>query len=85
VRKIKLWTLETFVWQQEQFNIELGKMHSNDRRRYARPYSSNEQMNAKYLAATLTALLVIFGWNLFLTQRDAKLFEQYSQPIAQQK
>lgn len=42
-------------------------------------------MNRKYLTATLTAVVAIIGWNLFLIQRDAKLFEAYNQPITQVK
>ena len=42
-------------------------------------------MNRKYLIATLTAVVAIVGWNLFLIQRDAKLFEAYNNPIVQTK
>lgn len=33
----------------------------------------------------VVGLGIIIGWNLFLIQRDAKLFEAYNQPITQVK
>jgi hypothetical protein len=42
-------------------------------------------MNRKYVATALIGCAVILGWNAFLIQRDAKLFEAYNQPIQQQK
>ena len=41
-------------------------------------------MNPKYLIVALIALVAVFGWNLFLVQRDAQLFEKYS-PVTQLK
>jgi len=34
-------------------------------------------MNPKYLIFTISALIVVFGFNAFLIQRDKKLFESY--------
>jgi hypothetical protein len=42
-------------------------------------------MNRKYVAAALIASAVILGWNAFLIQRDAKLFDAYEQATQQQK
>ena len=42
-------------------------------------------MNRKYVAAALIGCAVILGWNAFLIQRDAKLFESYGQATQQQK
>ena len=33
----------------------------------------------------LSSLVFIVGWNVFLIQRDAKLFEAYNQPIQLQR
>ena len=40
-------------------------------------------MNKKYIAAALLGFLTILGWNAFLIQRDAKLFEAYNQAVPQ--
>jgi hypothetical protein len=42
-------------------------------------------MNPKYIVTGLIGLGIIIGWNLFLIQRDSKLFEAYNQPITQVK
>ena len=42
-------------------------------------------MNKKYIVATVIGFTAIIGWNLFLIQRDAKLFESYNNPIVQVK
>ena len=42
-------------------------------------------MNRKYIAAGLIGIAAIVGWNIFLIQRDAKLFEAYNQSIHQVK
>jgi hypothetical protein len=36
-------------------------------------------MNRKYITAFVLGLFAIVGWNAFLIQRDAKLFEAYNQ------
>jgi hypothetical protein len=36
-------------------------------------------MNKKYITTFVLALSVVIGWNAFLIQRDAKLFEAYNQ------
>lgn len=77
VKKIKLWTLETFVWQQEQFNTQSDKIHSNDRRWYASSYTSNEQMNTKLITYIFFGVVAVVGWNVFLIQRDESMFQEY--------
>jgi hypothetical protein len=42
-------------------------------------------MSTKYIAAGLIGFSAIIAWNIFLVQRDAKLFEAYNQPIHQVK
>ena len=34
-------------------------------------------MNRKYIVAGLIGFLVILGWNVFLIQRDDKLYDAY--------
>jgi hypothetical protein len=34
-------------------------------------------MKKKYIVAGLTSLAVILGWNIFLIQRDEKLYDTY--------
>jgi hypothetical protein len=46
---------------------------------------TNEQMSSKYIAAGLIGIAAIVGWNIFLIQRDAKLFEAYNHSIHQVK
>ncbi len=57
----------------------------NDRRWNACSYSSNEQMNRKYVVVGLIGLSAIIGYNAFLVQRDAKLLEAYNQPTPQER
>lgn len=40
-------------------------------------------LSPKYIAAFTLGLFVILGWNAFLIQRDAKLFDAYYQQKAQ--
>ncbi len=43
-------------------------------------FSSNktdEQMTKKHIVAGLISLAVILGWNVFLVQRDEKLYDNY--------
>ena len=40
-------------------------------------------MNKKYLITFGLSFLAIIGWNAFLVQRDAKLFEAYNQAVPQ--
>jgi len=42
-------------------------------------------MNKKYLITFALSFLAIVGWNVFLIQRDAKLFDAYNQPIKKLK
>ena len=37
----------------------------------------NEQMTKKHIVAGLIAFAVILGWNVFLIQRDEKLYDTY--------
>lgn len=37
-------------------------------------------MKTKYIVSGLAAFSFIIGWNIFLIQRDAKMFEAYNQP-----
>lgn len=36
-------------------------------------------MKSKYIAYIILSLIAIFGWNVFLIQRDSKLFERYEE------
>ena len=40
-------------------------------------------MNKKYLITFALSFLAIVGWNVFLIQRDAKLFDAYNQAVPQ--
>jgi len=40
-------------------------------------------MNKKYIAAFVLGLFAIVGWNVFLIQRDAKLFEAYNKSMTE--
>ena len=42
-------------------------------------------MSTKYIAAGLIGVAAIIGWNVFLIQRDAKMFEAYNHSIHQVK
>jgi hypothetical protein len=42
-------------------------------------------MNKKYITTFVLGLFVIVGWNAFLIQRDAKLFEAYNQTTSNVK
>jgi hypothetical protein len=42
-------------------------------------------MNKKYLITFVLSFFAIVGWNVFLIQRDAKLFEAYNQSVTQVK
>jgi hypothetical protein len=42
-------------------------------------------MNRKYIAAGLIGIAAIVGWNIFLVQRDAKMFEAYNQPTPKER
>jgi hypothetical protein len=44
-------------------------------------------MNTKYIAYGFLSFFIIFGWNLFLIQRDDALYKAYDeqQTIQQQK
>jgi len=37
----------------------------------------NEQMSKKHIVAGLIGFAVILGWNVFLIQRDEKLYDNY--------
>ena len=39
----------------------------------------------KYVVAGILGFLVILGWNIFLIQRDDKLFKAYYQETAKQE
>jgi len=39
-------------------------------------------MNRKYVVAGLIGFAVILGWNVFLIQRDEKLYDNYYRPKA---
>ena len=38
-------------------------------------------MSRKHLAYTMIAVIAIVGWNAFLIQRDARMFEAYSTEV----
>jgi hypothetical protein len=40
-------------------------------------------MQSKYFGAGILALFVMIGWNVFLIQRDSKLFDAYKQRNAE--
>jgi hypothetical protein len=42
-------------------------------------------MNRKYVATALIGSVVILGWNVFLVQRDDKLFKAYYQETAKEQ
>lgn len=42
-------------------------------------------MKPKYFAYGMIAFLAVVGWNAFLIQRDAKLFEAYNQPTPKER
>ena len=42
-------------------------------------------MNRKYIAAGLVGFVVILAWNVFLIQRDQKLYEAYNQPTPKER
>jgi hypothetical protein len=42
-------------------------------------------MNRKYIAAGLVGFAFILGWNVFLIQRDQKMFEAYDSAIERLK
>ena len=42
-------------------------------------------MNPKYLSAGLIAFIAILGWNVFLVQRDDRLFKAYYHQTAQEQ
>jgi len=42
-------------------------------------------MNRKYIAAGLIGFVVIVAWNVFLIQRDQKLYEAYNQPTPKER
>lgn len=39
-------------------------------------------LNRKYVAAGVVGFATIIGWNVFLIQRDHKMFEAYDQACA---
>ena len=42
-------------------------------------------MNKKYIVTGLIGFAVILGWNVFLIQRDEKLFKAYYKETAKQE
>jgi len=52
-------------------------LFENHRRWYACSYTSDEQMNRKYVVAGLIGFAAILGWNVFLIQRDDAMYKAY--------
>jgi hypothetical protein len=42
-------------------------------------------MKTKYLVVGLVSFSVVIGWNVFLIQRDQKLYEAYNQPTPKER